>query len=121
MDYKLFKLFLEICHFETWQKTKEVRKAYIHFKRTQAFKSEVDVLIESNPYQRRNTVNGEINLRLNLKLLDMLLKVSKKESLGESDLKDIEDLHSKMLSFSKARSFTNDADLDYLKKEIKKL
>ena len=94
---------------------------YIHFKRTQAFKSEVDVLIESNPYQRRNTVNGEINLRLNLKLLDMLLKVSKKESLGESDLKDIEDLHSKMLSFSKSRSFTNDADLDYLKKEIKKL
>ena len=34
MDYKLFKLFLEICHFETWQKTKEVREAYIHFKKT---------------------------------------------------------------------------------------
>ena len=45
---------------------------YIHFKRTQAFKSEVDVLIESNPYQRRNTVNGEINLRLNIKLINIL-------------------------------------------------
>ena len=94
---------------------------YIHFKRTQAFKSEVDVLIESNPYQRRNTVNGEINLRLNIKLINMLIKVSKKESLAESDLKDIEDLHSQILSFSKTRSFTNDADLDFLKKEIKKL
>ena len=94
---------------------------YIHFKRTRAFKSEVDVLIESNPYQRRNTVNGEINLRLNLKLLGMLIKVSKKESLAESDLKDIEDLHSKILSFSEERSFTNDADIDFLKKEIKKL
>ena len=94
---------------------------YIHFKRTHAFKSEVDVLIESNPYQRRNTVNGEINLRLNIKLINMLIKVSKKESLAESDLKDIEDLHSQILSFSKTRSFTNDADLDFLKKEIKKL
>ncbi len=93
---------------------------YIHFKRTQAFKSEVDVLIESNPYQRRNTVNGEINLRLNIKLINMLIKVSKKESLAESDLKDIEDLHSEILSFSEERSFTNDADLDFLKKEIKK-
>ena len=40
---------------------------FIHFKRSQSFKSEDDVLIESNPYQRRNTVNIEIILRLNLK------------------------------------------------------
>jgi len=93
---------------------------YIHFKRTQAFKSEVDVLIESNPYQRRNTVNGEINLRLNLKLLNLLIKVSKKESLVENDLKDIENLYSTILTFSETRSFANDADLDFLKKEIKK-
>jgi len=93
---------------------------YTHFKRTQAFKSEVDVLIESNPYQRRNTVNGEINLQLNLRLLNLLIKVSKKESLVENDLKDIENLYSKMLTFSETRSFTNDADLDFLKKEIKK-
>ena len=38
---------------------------FIHFKRSQSFKSEADVLIESNPYQRRNTVNSEIILRLN--------------------------------------------------------
>ena len=30
---------------------------YIHYKRTVAFKSEVDVIMESNPYQRRNVVN----------------------------------------------------------------
>ena len=55
---------------------------FVHFKRTQAFKSEVDVLIESNPYQRRNTVNGEVNLRLNLKILTMMLKISRKESIS---------------------------------------
>ena len=47
---------------------------YLHFKRTKAFKSEVDVLIESNPYQRRNTVNGEINLKLNLWILKCLME-----------------------------------------------
>ena len=30
---------------------------YSHYKRTVAFKSEVDVQMESNPYQRRNIVN----------------------------------------------------------------
>jgi len=30
---------------------------YIHYKRTVAFKSEIDVIMESNPYQRRNIVN----------------------------------------------------------------
>ena len=53
-----------------------VAVGYMHFKRTQAFKSEIDVLIESNPYQRRNTVNGELNLRLNLKIISAILKIS---------------------------------------------
>ena len=46
-------------------------------------------MIESNPYQRRNTVNGEINLKLNLKLISMLIKLSKNESLSDGDIKDI--------------------------------
>ena len=33
---------------------------YVHYKRTQAFKSEADVLVESNPYQRRNIVNIQL-------------------------------------------------------------
>ena len=51
----------------------------------------------------------------------MLIKISKKESLLENDLKDIENLYHEILTFSEKRSFTNDADLDYLIKEIKKL
>ena len=93
---------------------------YIHFKRTRAFKSEVDVLIESNPYQRRNTVNGEINLKLNLKLISMLIKLSKNESLSENDIKDIQKLYDEITIFSDERKFTNNLDLDYLKKEIAK-
>jgi len=94
---------------------------YLHFKRTKAFKSEVDVLIESNPYQRRNTVNGEINLKLNLKLITMLIKLSKNESLNENDISEIEKLLNEITIFSNDRNFSNNLDLEFLKKEITKL
>ena len=93
---------------------------YTHFKRTQAFKSEVDVLIESNPYQKRNTVNGEINLKLNLKIISMLTKISKKEPIPEKDLQDVEKLYQQILTFSNDRTFTNDSDMNFLQNEIRK-
>ena len=31
MDYKLFKLYLEFCNFDTWNKDKKVREAYAHY------------------------------------------------------------------------------------------
>ena len=91
---------------------------YLHFKRTQAFKSEIDVLIESNPYQRRNTVNAEINLRLNLKILAMMLKISRKESISESEIQEIEKLSDEIKNFSEKRNIKNNLDIDFIKKEI---
>ena len=95
---------------------------YAHFisGRRGAFQSEVDILAENNPYQRRNTVNGELNLRLNLKLISMLIKISKKETLSEKDLQDIEKLYDEILTFSNERDFINNLDLDFLKKQIQK-
>ena len=97
---------------------------YSHFKsglkHRGAFQSEVDILAENNPYQRRNTVNGELNLRLNLKLISMLIKISKKETLSEKDLQDIEKLYDEILTFSNDRNFINNLDLDFLKKQIQK-
>ena len=91
---------------------------YLHFKRTQAFRSEVDVLLESNPYQRRNTVNAEINLRLNLKILTMMLKISRKESISESEIQEIEKLSDEIKNFSEKRNIKNNLDIDFIKKEI---
>ena len=93
---------------------------FIHFKRSQSFKSEADVLIESNPYQRRNTVNSEIILRLNLKLVSMMLKISNKESLSESEIKEIKKLQEEILTLAKNRTLSNGIDLGFLKKEIVK-
>jgi len=93
---------------------------YIHFKRTHAFKSEIDVLIESNPYQKRNTVNGELNLKLNLKIISMLGKISRKEPISEKDQQDLEKLYEKIATFLDKRTFTNDSDLTFLQNEIRK-
>ena len=94
---------------------------FIHFKRSQSFKSEADVLIESNPYQKRNTVNSELNLRLNLKILSMTLKVLRKENLSEAELQEITKTYDEIMSLSKDRDFKNNLDLSFLKKEIIKL
>ncbi len=93
---------------------------YIHFKRTQAFKSEVDVLIESNPYQRRNTVNGELNLKLNLKILSMILKLSKNQSISDKDIEEVEKIYEEISDFTLKRNFGNNIDLDFLKQNITK-
>ena len=94
---------------------------YVHFKRSRSFKSEADVLIESNPYQRRNTVNSEIILRLNLQLMSTLLKVAKKEDLSEEEIEEMTQLHDEILKLSKDRTLTDNVDQNYLKKEIVKL
>ena len=34
MDYKMFKLYLEFCNFDTWNKDEEVREAYTQYIKT---------------------------------------------------------------------------------------
>ena len=91
---------------------------FVHFKRSRSFKSEVDILVESNPYQKRNTVNSELNLRLNLKLITMILKLSRKENLSEAEIQEITKIYDEITSLSKDRNFKNNLDLNFLKKEI---
>ena len=91
---------------------------YAHFKRTQAFKSEIDVMIESNPYQRRNTVNNEINLRVNLQLMKLLTKLVNDEKLDTSESENLKKLIKTFEEFTENRSFVNNSDIDFIKKEI---
>ena len=94
---------------------------YAHYKKTKAYKSEIDVLIESNPYLRRNTVNAEISIRLNMKLLSLLLKLSKKEQLDKTEYEEIQDMQKTISNFMQKRSFANDMDMDFITKDIKKI
>jgi hypothetical protein len=94
---------------------------YAHYKKTKAYKSEIDVLIESNPYLRRNTVNAEISIRLNMKLLALLLKLSKKEQLDKTEYEEIQDMQKTISNFMQKRSFANDMDMEFITKDIKKI
>jgi len=91
---------------------------YAHFKKSQAFKSEVDILVESNPYVRRTIVNTEIILKLNLLLTNNLIIDFKNKKIDESKIKELEDLVHELEKLSETRTFTNSNDLDYLKKEL---
>ena len=91
---------------------------YFHFKRSLAFKSELDIQTESNPYLSRNTVNADLSLKLNLKLISLLLKMSTGEKIDKNEIDEIGKLHHDILKFVDERNFKNNLDIDFLKKEI---
>ena len=93
---------------------------YFHFKKTFAYKSELDVFAESNPYLSRNTVNADLSLKLNLKLISLLLKMSTGEKIDKNEIDEIGKLHRDILKFTDERNFKNNLDIDFLKKEISK-
>ena len=93
---------------------------YAHYKKTLAYKSETDVLIESNPYGRRDLVNSEISLQLDLKLISLILKMSNGEKIDKSEIAEVEKLSHEISKFVNERNFKNDLDIDFVKKQISK-
>ena len=91
---------------------------YSHYKKTKAFRSEMDVLIESNPFLRRNTVNADINLRFNLRLIDLILKLSK-DTISEDELNDMKKIQNEITDLIKNRSLFNNLDIDYINQKIR--
>ncbi len=94
---------------------------YAHYKKTAAFRSEVDISMETNPYQRRMVVNTEAILRLNLKLLDVILKSSIIEKTSKEELESIIVLQNEISQLIKNRTFTNEKDLEFFKNIDKKI
>ena len=93
---------------------------YSHFKKTHAFKSEVDVIIESNPYQRRILVNTEATLSINLKLISIIQKMAKEQNIDQEQLDELKEISDELSTYVNTRSFTNDDDLKFFKENIKK-
>ena len=92
---------------------------YSHYKKTKAFRSEVDVLVETNPLMRRNVVNTDIILRLNMNLLAIILKLSKNAG-SEEELKNVEKIQKEIIELIKNRSLFNNLDIDYVNENIRK-
>ena len=93
---------------------------YSHYKKTQGFKSEIDILIETNPYQRRILVNTETVLSLQLKLISIIQEVAKNQDLDQNKIDELEKLYEEISTFTEKRTFVNDEDLEFFKKKIRK-
>tara|TARA_Y100001949_G_scaffold44600_1_gene36746 strand:+ start:667 stop:1164 length:498 start_codon:yes stop_codon:yes gene_type:complete len=92
---------------------------YIHYKRTVAFKSEVDVIMESNPYQRRNIVNITLVLHSIIQTNQLLLKLSKNEKLSETEIGEINSKIDEISKFVGDRTFKNLDDMNYIQKNLR--
>jgi len=93
---------------------------YIHYKRSPAFKSEASIGFEVNPYIRRNLINSELNLELNLKILTLMLKLTNQEKISENEMDQIKEDTQKIYALIDKRTITSKHDLDHLKKLIEK-
>ena len=89
---------------------------YAHWKRTPAYRSEADIWMESNPYQARMLVNSEMVLKINLKLLNLILKQTKNESVSDDELNEIITLQKEFVKHSEERTFANKNDVKFYKK-----
>ena len=92
---------------------------YAHYKKTPSFRAEADVWVESNPYQARVLVNTQFTLALNMKLTNILLKLSSKQEITEKEIDEIKDLQSKFLKHLDDRTISNKKDQSYFKENYK--
>ena len=93
---------------------------WIHYKRTHAYRAEATVMVESNPFTSRVLVNSELTLKLNTKLMELILKISQGEKISKEDIlaaSKIKDELEKLSNERESEKFgDNDIDLKYLKK-----
>jgi hypothetical protein len=92
---------------------------YAHYKKTPSYRAEADVWIESNPYQARVLVNTQFTLALNMKLTDVLLKLSSNQEITPKEIEEIKTIQSKFLEHIDDRTISNKKDQSYFKENYK--
>jgi len=88
---------------------------YAHWKRTPAYRSEADIWMESNPYQARMLVNSEILVKMNMKLINVIIKQSKNESVSSDELNEIIILEKELIEHLEQRNLANKEDVKFFK------
>ena len=89
---------------------------FIHYKKSPAFRSDVTVGFETNPFVRRNLINSELNLELNLMIQNLLSRLSNNEKLTGDEFNKIQESRNMIDDFINKRSIKNNKDLEYFKK-----
>ena len=93
-----------------------VTVGYLHYKRTAAYRSEAGIMQETNPYARRNLVNSEMNLQINLEVLKIIIELSRNGKIEKTQMDKILKLKDELANYHASRSFTRDTDMKYLRR-----
>ena len=80
---------------------------YIHFQRSQAFKAESDIRVESNPHHRRILFNTELLLEIVFRLNNLLLKKLNNEKLTEKEFNGIYMIQEKIQDYKQHRTISD--------------
>tara|TARA_B100001540_G_C15788057_1_gene634153 strand:+ start:478 stop:966 length:489 start_codon:yes stop_codon:yes gene_type:complete len=89
---------------------------YVHFKRSEAYRSEAFVNYEANPLHQRFIVNTEYSLKLNLEMTQLLLHILQKHNIDKNDEEKILTLQKQIKQLVDERTFSNRMDLEHFKK-----
>jgi len=93
---------------------------YAHWKRTPAFRTEVDIAYEADPFRSRILSNSEITVKINLKLMEIMLRVSRGEKIPQEEIDKITELKNELSEFVEGRVFRDRTDLAYFKNNLDK-
>tara|TARA_Y100000590_G_scaffold75538_1_gene83424 strand:+ start:7633 stop:8127 length:495 start_codon:yes stop_codon:yes gene_type:complete len=85
---------------------------YSHFKRTPGLRSESDVLQRENPYWARMLINSQFSLTLNLKILNLITKLSKNEKISDNEINELSELQKQFQEHIDTRTLSNKKDKD---------
>ena len=80
---------------------------YIHFKKSNAYKSEADIGIEANPHMRRILLNTEAILESDIKLSQFMLKILNNEKLSEIEIDEMKKLKLQISEHLKNRTISD--------------
>ena len=93
-----------------------VTVGYVHYKRSPAYRSEAGIMQETNPYARRNLINSEMNLQINLEVLKIIIELSRNGKIEKTQMDKILKLKDELANYHASRSFTRDTDMKYLRR-----
>ena len=92
---------------------------YAHYKKFAAYKAEADIGFEANPYFRRMLVNSEVLIPLHLKILELMIKISKNEKLSDTEIEELSILQKELKEHGNLKSTTKSGKL--FEKDFNKL
>ena len=92
---------------------------YAHYKKTPSYRAEADVWMESNPYWARVLINSQFSLSLNLKMINLITKLSNNEKISRVELDELKGLQQKFEGHLDKRTISNKKDQLFFRENYK--